>query len=65
MTYNLIKPINNSYSPKEQILTNRGIPIHKINNYLNTSEKDVHNPLLLDNMRQGAQMLIQHIIIKP
>ena len=61
MTYNLIKPINNSYSPKEQILTNRGIPIHKINNYLNASEKDVHNPLLLDNMRQGAQMLIQHI----
>lgn len=61
MTYNLIKPINNSYSPKEQILTNRGIPINKINNYLNASEKDVHNPILLDNMRQGAQMLIQHI----
>ena len=38
MKYQLIKPINKNYSVIQQILTNRGIPLNNINNYLYTTD---------------------------
>ena len=61
MKYSLIKPLNKEYSIIEQILTNRGISIDKIEKYLNTNEESVLHPLLLDNMIDGIQMLMKHI----
>ena len=48
MKYQLIKPINNNYSPIEQILTNRGIPFNEIKHYLNTTDNDINPPENLD-----------------
>lgn len=63
MRYQLIKPINQNYSVIQQILTNRNIPIDKINNYLFTSDADVAPPEALgqDKLRQAAAALISTI----
>jgi single-stranded-DNA-specific exonuclease len=42
-------------------LYNRGIPIEELDHYYNTSYLDILDPLLLNNMREGAKMLIAHI----
>ena len=44
MKYSLIKPINPTYSPIEQILTNRNIPKEKIPSYLNTTWENIAPP---------------------
>ena len=44
MKFKLINPVNPDYSPTEQILTNRGIPIEVIEHYLNTTDKDINPP---------------------
>lgn len=62
MEYKLIK--NNIKNPGGllQILFNRGFKsTADINHYLNTTNNDILNPLLLDNMREGAQMLMRHV----
>lgn len=63
MRYQLIKPINQNYSVIQQILTNRNIPINKINNYLFTSDADVAPPEALGQkkLRQAAAALISTI----
>lgn len=63
MRYQLIKPINQNYSVIQQILTNRNIPIDKINNYLFTSDADVAPPEALGQkkLRQAAAALISTI----
>ncbi len=61
MNYELIKPINDQYSVIQQILTNRGIALENIEHYLNVSEEDNLSPLLLDNIKQAAMMLIKHL----
>lgn len=63
MRYQLIKPINENYSVTQQILTNRNIPIDKINDYLYTSDADVAPPEALgqDKLRQAAAALISTI----
>lgn len=63
MRYQLIKPINQNYSVIQQILTNRNIPIDKINDYLFTSDADVAPPEALgqDKLRQAAAALISTI----
>ena len=59
METRLISPRDPGISFMEQVLRNRGI--ENAYRYINVSEEEVLNPLLLDNMRQGALMLIQHI----
>ena len=63
MRYQLIKPINENYSVTQQILTNRNIPIDKINDYLYTSDADVAPPEALgqNKLRQAAAALISII----
>lgn len=64
MEYQLIEsslPQKKGMSVVERVLTNRGINPQDVNHYLNVSEKDVLNPILLDNVHEGAKMLIKHI----
>ena len=63
MRYQLIKPINQNYSVIQQILTNRNIPIDKIDNYLFTSDADIAPPEALgqNKLRQAAAALISTI----
>ncbi len=58
MNYTLINPRSKS-SAIEQVLFNRGI--EDIQHYLNTSDSDILDPLLLDNIKEGAKMLVSHI----
>lgn len=67
MKYSLIQSnfsLDSELTPIEKVLTNRGISLEDINHYLNTTDEDVYDPMLLDNIRQGAQMLIKHIANK-
>lgn len=63
MKYKLIKPIQDSYSTIEQILTNRNIPYNEIKHYLNSTDEDISSPLLLgeDLLKNAATAIIKHI----
>ena len=60
MKYELIAPRTCS-SSIEQVLVNRGIKLEEIPHYLNTTDNDLLNPLLLDNIQEAAKMLVRHI----
>lgn len=49
------------FSPIEQIFENRGIKAEELQHYLNTDPTDLLDPLLIKNMKEGAQLLIKHI----
>ena len=59
MEYKVIAPRQDGTSLLEQILLNRGFTSkEEINHYLTVDESDLINPLCLDNMQDGAKMLI-------
>ena len=60
MKYQLIKPVNSSYSIVEQVLTNRGIPYEEINHYLSTTDKDINSyeSFGMDKLEAAATALI-------
>ena len=65
MEYKLIAPRIDGTTLLEQILLNRGFKNRQdINHYLTVDEKDLIDPLLLDNMREGVKLLIKHIDLK-
>ena len=61
MKYKLIAKPNKNYSPMQQILVKRGIDVKDIEHYLKTSDADILNPDLLDNMIEGVKRLISAI----
>lgn len=61
MKYKLIAKPNKNYSPMQQILVNRGIDVKDIEHYLKTSDADILNPDLLDNMTEGVKRLVSAI----
>lgn len=62
MEYKLIENNIKGSGVLLQILFNRGFKnAADINHYLNTTNNDILDPLLLDNMREGAQMLMRHV----
>lgn len=64
MDYQLIYPelsVINGYEPIERIFASRGIVPEAINHYLNTTDRDINDPLLLNNMERGAKMFIEHL----
>lgn len=61
MDYKLIAAPDPKLSAVEQVLVNRGIAYDEIYHYLNTTEADNLPFSLLDNLDQGAKMLIQHL----
>lgn len=54
MKYQLINPINQSYSTIEQILTNRGVPYNEVYHYLNTTDNDINSFKELDVLKLRA-----------
>lgn len=62
MEYKVIAPRQDGTSLLEQILLNRGFKNREdILHFLSTDENDILDPLLLDHMVEGAQLLITHI----
>ena len=61
MRYQLINPVDESMSALEQVLFNRGINPNEIEHFKYPSQKDIVDPLKLENMTEGAKMLIKHI----
>lgn len=64
MEYQLIAPQfppNKVLSAVEQVLANRGIKPENVEHYLNTTDKDIVDPLLIKNIKEGAKMLIKHV----
>ena len=64
MNYQLLTsntPSNIELTIIERVLSNRGISLHNIKHYLNTTDEDILNPETIKNMRDGVKMLILHI----
>ena len=61
MRYQLIAPRDESLSAVEQVLFNRGINPTDLNRFKYPSQNEVLDPSLLENMVEGAKMLIKHI----
>ena len=64
MEYQLMTPsipLNVEVSAVERVLSNRGIPLHDINHYLNTTDEDILPPSMIANIEAGVKMLIGHI----
>lgn len=63
MKYKLIKEIDKSLSPIQQILLNRGIQLSEMHHYLNTTDKDINDAELFGEpiLRAAATALIQTI----
>lgn len=64
MNYKLLSPVDSSLTVVEQIFKTRGIQPDEIQHFLQPTISDLYAPELLDNMKQGAQMLISHIAQK-
>ena len=61
MEYQLISPINQLYTPTQQVLTNRGIAAAAIDHYLHPTSADNLPPQLFRNMKPAAVCLMNHI----
>ena len=66
MEYQLKKSLlpfdfNRDYSAVERIFMNRGMSPENVQHYLEVNEKDLLDPQLLKNMKEGAKLLISHI----
>ena len=63
MKYELINPINPNYSTIEQILTNRGIDLNIIPNYIKSTDEDINPPELFGEelLKRAAALVIQTV----
>jgi hypothetical protein len=64
MEYQLIVPripLKEELSVVEQVLANRGIAPENVEHYINTTDADILNPALIDNIEEGVKMLIKHV----
>lgn len=59
MKYELINPVK--YSVFTQIFINRGFEEKDISSYMSVAEEDLIDPLLLDNIVEGAKILVSHL----
>ena len=61
MRYQLIAPRDEAMSAVEQVLFNRGIKLEDMDRFKYPSQNDIIDPLCLEHMHEGAQMLIKHV----
>ena len=64
MEYQLIAPripLGRLLTAVEQVLANRGITPENVEHYLNTTDEDILNPMLIMNIEEGVKVLIKHI----
>lgn len=59
MKYDLIKPLNPSYSFIEQIFYNRNVS--DIDSFINPSVSSLHDEFLLDNISRACELLLSHL----
>ncbi len=67
MEYQLIIPqipLRKELTAVEQVLANRGISPDNVDHYLNTTDEDIFNPLLIMNIKEGVKTLVNHIAQK-
>lgn len=57
MQYKLYNERPNIINPLHQIIKNRGVPVNKISQYINTTDDDINDPYLLDNIKTAATTL--------
>lgn len=64
MEYQLLKPTifaEGEFTPVEQVFLNRGMTPQEMFHYLHTNQHDILDPAILDNIHEGAKMLIKHL----
>ena len=64
MEYKLIEPKYYSatgMTAVQKVLTNRGILLKDIEHYLHTTNEDILDPCLVENIEAGAKLLVSHI----
>ena len=64
MEYQLIAsgiPLGRELTAVEQVLAHRGIKPDDVEHYLNTTDKDIYSPQLIDEIDSGVRMLIKHV----
>lgn len=62
MKYTLIKPINKNYSPITQVLTNRGIALEDIEDFMNPTDEHLCDINLLDNIDVAAKCILRNLV---
>lgn len=60
MKFELIKNSQHNNSALIQVLLNRGFQMDDIAHYLHTTDKDILDPLSIEFMKEGADLLIKH-----
>ena len=61
MRYQLIAPRDEAISAVEQVLHNRGIKLEDMERFKYPSQNDIVDPLCLEHMHEGVQMLMKHV----
>ena len=61
MRYQLIAPRDEAMSAVEQVLFNRGIKLEDMERFKYPSQNDIVDPLCLEHMHEGVQMLMKHV----
>ena len=61
MRYQLIAPRDPAMSAVEQVLSNRGIKPEDMDKFKYPSQNDIIDPLKLEHMHEGVQMLMKHV----
>ena len=61
MDFKLIAPRKVGTTGLTQVLLNRGFSEKEIGHFLNTTDEDIIDPSSIDNIREGAKMLVKHI----
>ena len=61
MRYQLIAPRDEAMSAVEQVLFNRGIKLEDMDRFKYPSQNDIVDPLCLEHMHEGVQMLMKHV----
>ena len=61
MRYQLIAPRDETMSAVEQVLHNRGIKLEDMERFKYPSQNDIIDPLCLEHMHEGVQMLMKHV----
>ena len=61
MKYQLIAPRDEAMSAVEQVLHNRGIKLEDMERFKYPSQNDIVDPLCLEHMHEGVQMLMKHV----
>lgn len=61
MRFELLNKENTHYDDITRVFVNRGIKPEEISHYCNVTADDENDPMLLDQMSDGAKMLVRHI----